>query len=1132
MAVLLSAWMIVQTAVPDLSFGSEAAETIEQWSCALTEDSLLPAVRTALEKRKAYRKERFHIEGAYAEDYEKVLGLEDDDTKLYKLSFDSIAKASASELRADNSTLTASASEIPSALFDVYLKLDADGFDEDAGYYLSSGDEELILIAKNRKNRAQHLNFTLLDEEIALTIPSKKAILKEEDDFATGSNVTKIFDEETQEASSEAIATASEIRRDMTGSASVLPPAVVNGKAAVAITLPAEALIQQADRVSYSYETDSAWITATTARDAFEAPVSLEARELEDEEEAALSDILQQNARSFDGLKSFDIHFLSENGDETEPQDSVDVTIALKPGVLPEDVDADSMTVCHISEENAASAISLAAYAEEDSETSDETNAEFSFEELRADITGDAEAGYETRFTTETFSYFVLAYNKKNSNPPSLYAYLYDSDGKEISIGESDPISGSDAAAKKYDPFDLCANWLGGQGSANVSDKWLSIKTLVALIKDKTEGYSYLGAYTDSGMTDQFYWLYYKTSDKTWWVSTDSADTAPTAAPSASDTTCKEITENTELSKKAIYIKFQNNVISSELQDQVAEKGCFLAAMPEELASRLSSVTIQYKWYRSSDGEHFEQVSRKKTVSQKYNIETNTSGSMLYPSRDDCLKDGERLWYKAELYVDGKLCKEYGKRQVAYYPNIMNGSFEDPSVTLMGGNTSYDFPNGTEGLYWRTTADDKEIEIIHSGTQAGTNYNCSTAKDGDQWAELNAEARGALYQDVLVHPGSTLYWRFAYHYRNGNSEKMDMVIAPYSAVEKITTTTEYETLADQIQNGTSDYKAADGYYMTEGGHTAAEWKSFEGTYEVPDDIYVVRFLFISRSGTTVGNMLDDVYFSTTVPGPEAGYANVTAVEKVSGLSADDMQKLSMKVWLVDTSGNTVKDKNGDNAEKTVSFGTAEAEDDGSYSASVVFRNVVDDTEYTLKKALYIDGKDVPKIEETGGTYEHTTESYALLRNETQEKAGTGTDVDFTATHEQTDKIQVNYTDVFKRVNPVRIKIQNTINEKYDPFGTPSFIYEITNDDGTYKKVVMLDMNALTETSAEIALPAGTYTVKQIPVSRYVPDNNKDTETKALQAGDSYTFVFSNTIQQYEKCSHTVSKTNHIPKASS
>ena len=91
------------------------------------------------------------------------------------------------------------------------------------------------------------------------------------------------------------------------------------------------------------------------------------------------------------------------------------------------------------------------------------------------------------------------------------------------------------------------------------------------------------------------------------------------------------------------------------------------------------------------------------------------------------------------------------------------------------------YSNGTPGLIWKTTASDAEIEYVSAATdkydkntgkthaqQSQDWHKVEAAASGTQFAELNANEPGALYQDVLTTPGAKLYWKL-YHRGRGTT---------------------------------------------------------------------------------------------------------------------------------------------------------------------------------------------------------------------------------------------------------------------------------------------------------------------------------------------------------------------------
>lgn len=205
--------------------------------------------------------------------------------------------------------------------------------------------------------------------------------------------------------------------------------------------------------------------------------------------------------------------------------------------------------------------------------------------------------------------------------------------------------------------------------------------------------------------------------------------------------------------------------------------------------------------------------------------------------------------------------------RVEYGEDVLNGSFEYPRIP--SNRTNYAFANGTRQLFWKTTAPGSGTTLAQDvelgNDNPGNPYLISGGKanDGNQFAELNAENVGSLYQDVLTAPGATLSWAFAHRSRVGyGTNTMYLVIASTKAAQSITTQAQ---IAPLVQKYTSD-----GASVTYNGGTFTLWK-FEGnpnywqdhmgTYTVPADQYATRFFFVSASGNTTGNLIDGIHFN-------------------------------------------------------------------------------------------------------------------------------------------------------------------------------------------------------------------------------------------------------------------------------
>ncbi len=154
---------------------------------------------------------------------------------------------------------------------------------------------------------------------------------------------------------------------------------------------------------------------------------------------------------------------------------------------------------------------------------------------------------------------------------------------------------------------------------------------------------------------------------------------------------------------------------------------------------------------------------------------------------------------------------------------LLNGNFEVPAH----GKFAVVKDNTVPG--WSTTATDKKIEFWPSG------FSGVPAYDGKQFVELNAnQGLAALYQDVVITPGSKLKWTFAHRGRSG-VDIMKFEIGPPGGPYK-----EVGTYSDG----------------------PGKWAVYSGTYIVPANQAKTRFYFTSATGSSAGNLLDGIEFYT------------------------------------------------------------------------------------------------------------------------------------------------------------------------------------------------------------------------------------------------------------------------------
>lgn len=373
------------------------------------------------------------------------------------------------------------------------------------------------------------------------------------------------------------------------------------------------------------------------------------------------------------------------------------------------------------------------------------------------------------------------------------------------------------------------------------------------------------------------------------------------------------------------------------LTESIKTDGCFTAVVNGS-ADKQEGVT--YTWYRSKDGTNWEAVTPRKCSGDGWNIAPG-SEHKLNAALDACtqtLGETDRLYYKVD--VTGGNTVTSAAAQVPYYIQLQNGGFETPAVKNLGtndgassrlcyipdntnpGRRTYfaQMPDTTAGLVWKTTGSAPHwgtkvkgnyIELVDGTTRSygryrnnpAVAYNTTGPNSGEQFAELNCEAYGALYQDVLTAPGATLNWSLAHRGRNG-TDSMALLIAPVAVADAITTklsgyaSGNVAAALDETVEVNGETHTIREYIVSENGGNAAitdgntAWGTHSGTYTVPAGQYVSRFFFLAVSTETgnkcEGNLLDDVWFSTRPAPPVAGRANLTVHKTLLGVPDEQL----------------------------------------------------------------------------------------------------------------------------------------------------------------------------------------------------------------------------------------------------
>ena len=409
-----------------------------------------------------------------------------------------------------------------------------------------------------------------------------------------------------------------------------------------------------------------------------------------------------------------------------------------------------------------------------------------------------------------------------------------------------------------------------------------------------------------------------------------------------------------------------NSITNVSIEDDIANSGHYVLKITVnsreyegEAAGRLlkrNGFTVTWK--------------RAGTVVNRYEVTNGVYSREINGGWVDVVyTDGANLTYTVTIAKDTQ--SQDASLTVNYNNELKNGGFED----VHSNGTDQIDADTASNLVWKTTAVTGGQHKIEIGNTVGMTsvyelqangdkwdkvqlsrtakaYGCASANHGNQFAELNAEGAGALYQDVLTKPGQQMNWRFFHRARTrkghdsqsdnviqSGTDTMAMVIAPLELVKDVTTQAQLENLLAEctIRNGENYitknnkkytvyvYEAAaairnlSGYrdelktgvfgntYWKNTYHeySTSSWTESSGTYKIPDGQYLTRFFFAaistasgnSEKAKTWGNLLDDVWFSQSVAPPTPGTGRVTVTKKFYGLTEEEAKTLGNRGFI-------------------------------------------------------------------------------------------------------------------------------------------------------------------------------------------------------------------------------------------
>lgn len=592
------------------------------------------------------------------------------------------------------------------------------------------------------------------------------------------------------------------------------------------------------------------------------------------------------------GFLAYDITFADANGNKLEPNGDVKVSMKYKQAEIPEEAkkvltenDDQNLdvTVMHLEEDEKGEVKEVVDMVADENETATvETTSAMKVK--------------KAEFVTDSFSVFTVTWSK-TSYTSSIYINVVDENGNGIGSNSSYTFSTGE----------ITGDW---------SPSGTSEPVQLSTIKNDIANYNYSKATLDSvdgavishircKMTSSWY----GSTTYTWQYSSDGNNW-------------------TDLGGKKIYFVYENASglrITDDIVNTGALKAEYAVKDGEEAVSGVS-----YTWYRSdSEDGTYTEVEKINYQGDKTNL--SADGMNLYPAFDD----GARKWYKVKVTLSDGTEVEAAPVQVVYYNQLQNGSFETPKYdTGMNqvSNESYAQGNGV----WQTTGTgagdklNKDIEILTNGNYLKQYYAwnkssysdghdaSNAAYEGNQFAELNCEAAGALYQDVLTQEGTPLNYWLAHRARGKSSastsqyDTMFLVMMPTKIAEenKLDNQANLEVYLTKL-GLQSQYKTK---YSAEGQEqiyyqngvkvlrvTSSNWNwhSLSETNAYTPTSSLTRFFFMSgdtaANDNTVGNFLDRVGFSQELPPVSDDEFSIQIEKKFRGLGNDDISKIKNNI---------------------------------------------------------------------------------------------------------------------------------------------------------------------------------------------------------------------------------------------
>ena len=626
------------------------------------------------------------------------------------------------------------------------------------------------------------------------------------------------------------------------------------------------------------------------------------------------------------GFLAYDITFVDEDGNEIEPNSEVKVSMEYKKAAIPAELTAEEaknaeVSVMHLEEDDAGNVSKVVDMSEAGKVDTLETT--------------DAKQVEKVEMKTESFSVFTITWtyekgegwweSDKSFEITAHYVYL-DENGIQHEFS-NDQVSQGDIEIKQEGYVDLAA------------------------YQHEIEGYTHIktvaGADANSETAITKLWAHSETTGWPWQETNYYIDYLEENEPDSKNNYTKWLGTEDGLQTSGTILFVYEEVDQSDLKikDNIIENGTLDAEYTG------NATVTGYKWYKLNSENQYEEVTKINYKGGAFNL--SDEGISLYPAYDK----GAQQTYKVEATLADGTTVASKPFQVPYYDEVQNGSFETPQYdTTMSQVTNEDYKNAS-GV-WQSTGEGKNVNIeilregekVNTGTQWKPNWVWGLsqyyawkdgeephAADGKQFAELNCEATGALYQDVLTIPDSTLNYSFYHRARGTDSgeeeyDTMFLVIMPTKDSQNLTTQEQLEgavrkLIGDKLDDYDHEQECKDIVYNENGilimrvTSDDQDWNYVNEIAKYTPTTSMTRFFFMAGStaawdqghetdgvkdGKTIGNFLDDVWFSQKLPDVSEGQFSLEIRKRFDCLGDEQIQKVRDKIQFT----ITAKDSKG------------------------------------------------------------------------------------------------------------------------------------------------------------------------------------------------------------------------------